>query len=118
MIETDRLIAPAAKEREERLKIAALDFRKADNLSMFLAEIEKAYTKHQTAQLRIELYEKQRTITRAAIRILEANYSANGTGFDELLRLEKELIDYDLKTLKAIVESYLAKSEIERFINF
>jgi len=108
----------AAKEREERLKMEALDFRKADNLSMFLAEIEKAYAKYQTAQLRVELYEKQRTITQAAIRILEARYSAQGNGFDELLRLEKELIDYDLKTLKAIVQSHLAKSEIERFINF
>jgi hypothetical protein len=39
-----------------------------------------------------------------------------GIGFDELLQLEKELIEYDLKTLKAIVQSHLAKSKIERYL--
>jgi len=42
--------------------------------------------------------------------------TVKGSGFDELLRLEKELIEYDLKILKAIVQSHLAKSKIERFI--
>jgi copper/silver efflux system protein len=105
-----------AKEREEYLNIAALTDRKADVLSRFMASIEKAFADYETAQLRINLYERQLEITRAAIRILETNYSTSGQRFDELLLLEKELIDYDLKTLKAIVQSHLAKSSIERFI--
>ena len=105
-----------AKEKEEQLKIAALTDRKADVLSQFMAAIEKAYADYETAQLKINLYGKQIEITQAAINILETNYSAKGNNFDELLRLEKELIDYDLKILKAIVQSHFAKSSIERFI--
>ena len=105
-----------AKEREERLKMEALTHKKADVLSHFLTAIEKAYVDFETAQLKMNLYERQIEITQAVINILETNYSTSGNNFDELLRLEKELIDYDLKKLKAIVQSHLAKSSIERFI--
>ena len=73
---------------------------------------------YEMAQLRVDLYNKQITITQSAINILESEYSAKGNSFDELLRLEKELIDYDLKTLKAIVQSHQAKNQIEKFILF
>ena len=43
-------------------------------------------------------------------------FKSDGSQFDELLQLEKEIIEYDLKTIKAIVKSHLAKSNIERFI--
>jgi len=105
-----------AKEREEELKIATLDHKKEDVVSRFMAMIDKAYTDYEIAQLRINLYEKQITITQSAINILESNYSAKGNGFDELLRLEKELIDYDLKILKAVVQSHQAKIRIEKFL--
>ena len=95
--------------------MAALDDQKSETLSRFLAAIEKAYAEHEAAQLKIELYQKQIEITRAAINILETNYSTSGNNFDELLQMEKELIDYDLKIMKAIVQSHLAKSSIERF---
>lgn len=106
----------SAKKAEENLKIAALENKKADVLSMFNATIEKAYADHRSARLKMDLYEKQIEITQAAINILESEYSSKGNNFDELLRLEKELIDYDLKMLKAIVQSHIAKSSIERFI--
>ena len=105
-----------AKEREENLKIAALTDKKTDLLNRFMETIEKAYTDYEMAQLKMNLYQQQIEITKAVINILETNYSVKGSNFDELLRLEKELIDYDLKILKAIVQSHIAKSGIERFI--
>ncbi len=70
----------------------------------------------ETAQLRLDLYRKQMALTRAAINILEAEYSAKGSGFDELLRLEEDLVDLELKTLQALVQSHVARSNIERLI--
>ena len=106
----------AAKEREEYLKIATLDIQKDDILLKFRSAIEKAFSDYHTAELRTDLYERQIEITQAAINILQANYSSQGQNFDELLRLEKELIDYDLKKLKAVVQSLVAKSAVERYI--
>ncbi|MEM9888825.1 MAG: TolC family protein [Bacteroidota bacterium] len=106
-----------AKKREEQLKIATLDQQKANSLHQFLATIEQAFVDHENAQLRLTLYQKQQNITQSMIRILEANYSTANSDFEELLRLEKELIHYDLKILQAIVQSHLAKSEISRYID-
>ena len=105
-----------AKEREEDFKITALEYKKEDALNTFMAAIEKAFVDYEAARLKIELYEKQMRLTKAAIRILEAEYSVKGSNFDGLLRLEKDLVDYEMKILKAIVQSHLAKSNIERFV--
>ncbi|MCB0641111.1 MAG: TolC family protein, partial [Phaeodactylibacter sp.] len=106
----------AAKTAEENLKIAALEDQKRSVESQFGAAIAKAYARYEAAQLNVEFYEKQVRTTQSIIRILEADYSAKGRNFEELLRLEKNLVDYQLKQLQAIVESHLAKSSIERFI--
>lgn len=105
-----------AKDREETLKIEALEIQKENTVSQFSAMIEKAYAAHATARLKINLYEEQKKITETTIRILESEYSAKGNRFDELLRLETDLIQFDLEILKAVTESHLAKNEVERFI--
>jgi hypothetical protein len=48
---------------------------------------------------------------------MEAKYSTQGQNIEALLRLEQDLIDYKLKTLKAVVRSHLAKAGIERFFS-
>ena len=105
-----------AKEREENLKILGLDYQKADAISKFKTIIEKAIASYETAEKKINLYNKQIQLTESAIRILKTSYSTSGHGFDELLRLENELINYDMKILDAIVQSHISKSSIERFI--
>ncbi|PHI21215.1 cation transporter [Lewinellaceae bacterium SD302] len=104
----------AAKEREERLMIDAAEARKSAALSRFSAAVEQAFSKYDQAKLRYELSYQQERLTRAARDILQAGYRAEGKSFDELLRLERELIDYELKRLSAIVASHQAKNEIQR----
>ncbi len=57
------------------------------------------------------------TDNKECVAILETDYSTSGNDFDELLRLEMELIDYDLKIIKAVVESHLAIAAIEKYLN-
>ena len=90
--------------------------QKENTIDQFMAIIEKAYVEYETAQLRMNLYGQQIETTRAAIDILTGAYSVDGRKFEELLRLEKELIDYDLMILKAVVSSHHAKITVERFI--
>lgn len=105
-----------AKEREEHFKYTVLDQKKDDLFSFFGANIEKAYAAHEIAQLRTKLFIRQKKLTQATVNILQTKYSTQGSSFDELLRLEQELVSYDLKILKAIVQSHIAKSQIERFL--
>ncbi|NRB47965.1 MAG: TolC family protein [Saprospiraceae bacterium] len=107
-----------AKEREEKLKIEALDFQKEAVIQDFLNGIDQAVTAHEEAALRLSLYQQQIETSRTASRFTQATYSNSGSRFDELLKLEQDLIQYDLQILKAIVNSHLAKASIERYLNF
>ena len=105
-----------AKASEENLKISALELKKEETLSEFLSIIEKAYSEHKAARLKMELYSRQIELTQAAKNIIESEYASKGNKFEELLQLENELISYNLKILKAIVQSHHAMNNIERFI--
>lgn len=105
-----------AKAQEEKLKIAALENRKEDVQLKFLSSIEKAYADYEDAVLKLELYQKQIVTTKTAINILQETYSNSGSSFDELLQLESDLFNYDLKILNAIMQSHIAKVAVERYI--
>jgi len=105
-----------AKEREEKIRIAALDNRKADLVNRFMKMIDIATTEYQSAVIAYEHYQKQQEMIRSAIRILTSEYSVSGSKFDELLRLEMDLVNYDLEILRSVVQSHQAKNDIEKYI--
>ena len=105
-----------ARDREETFRIDALEQRRRYAISSLKAEIEKAFIDYETTVLHYQLYRKQVATTDAAIQVLESSYSIDGNDFDELLRLEMDLVDYDIKLLQAIVESHLVKARLEKFV--
>ena len=105
-----------AKTQEEEQKIIALDHQKKEIISQFSMMVEQAKTEHESAKIKIDLYEKQKRLTRSAIEILEGNFSTIGYGFEELLQMQMDLVDYDMMILEAIVMSHLAVAKIEKII--
>ncbi len=104
-----------AKDREEELNIALLEVKKQAVLEEYLVNVEKAYIQYKEAKIKLEAYKRQRKTLERTIDLLVTQYSVTGKGFDELLGLYNDLVVYDIKVLKAIVLSHLAKAEIERF---
>lgn len=105
-----------ARAQEEQLRITALENRKEDLQLKFMAGIEKAYADYEDAILKLELYQQQIKITQSVIDILQESYSNSVSSFDELLRLENDLVNYEMDILKATVKSHKAKIEIERYL--
>lgn len=105
-----------AKSQEEERKIIAIDHQKNEVTSQFQKMITQAKAEHESAKIKIDLYDKQKRLTRSAIEILEGNFSTSGKGFEELLQMQMDLVDYDLMILEAIVESHLAVAKIEKII--
>ena len=105
-----------AKEQEERLRIQALETRKQDLYLEFRSAIEKAYVDLEDGRIKYQLYLEQKDITESAINVLLEKYSAEGTHFIDLMQLENQRIQYDLKILLAVVKTHLAQAEIERYI--
>jgi outer membrane protein TolC len=105
-----------AKAQEEQQKIIAIDHQKKEILSQFKMMITQAKAEHESAKIKIVLYKKQQRLTHSAIEILEGSFSTSGKGFEELLQMQMDLVDYDLMILEAIVESHLAVAKIEKII--
>jgi len=105
-----------AKEAEQKLKIEGLELEKENSLFTFEAMIEQGYAKYETARINKEHLERQIPLIQSTINIIEGEYAAKGLNFDELLRLEMELIKYELNILKSIMKSHHAKNSIERFM--
>ncbi|MGB1216471.1 MAG: TolC family protein [Saprospiraceae bacterium] len=105
-----------AKEAEQKLKIEGLELEKENLLFTFEAMIEQGYAKYETARINKEHLGRQIPLIQSTINIIEGEYAAKGLNFDELLRLEMELIKYELNILKSIMKSHHAKNSIERFM--
>ena len=61
-----------------------------------MSEIAAAQSQRELAQMEIEKIEQLKIITAETLELMRTEYSAEGTRFEELLRLEMELIDYDM----------------------
>ncbi|MFK8009339.1 MAG: TolC family protein [Saprospiraceae bacterium] len=105
-----------AKTQEEEQKIIAIDHQKKEVISQFSMILEQAKAERESAKIKIDLYEKQKRLTRSAIEILEENFSTNGNGFEELLQMQMDIVDYDMMILEAIVMSHLAIAKMEKII--
>lgn len=107
-----------AKIRAENLRIEALSQRKEAQEDQLSAALRQAISDYQSAQLSFELYDEQESSTESVIQLLQSNYSHDGERFDELLNLEQDLLNYELKKLEAIVKSHISKAEIEKIMAY
>ncbi len=105
-----------AKEQEERIRIDALELRKQDLQLQFRSALEQAFASWDEARIRQAQFAAQHATTRSILDLLLASYSAEGSSFIDLLQTENQLLQYQVMELEAVVQMYLRKSEIERFI--
>lgn len=107
-----------AKQREEEWKIKALDTEQEDAKRQFLVTIHQTYLDYEAIRLKIDLYNEQIQTTKSIINVLETQYSAKGKGFEELLKRQISLLDFDLLLVEEIVKSHIAKAIIERYLPY
>lgn len=105
-----------AKQQQEQLRIEAIEGRKNERINSFMKMIEIAFAQHEIALLQTNLYQQQIQTIQSTIAVLIADYQSRASGFEELLRMHRQLLDYELKLLYATVESQLAKAQIEQYL--
>lgn len=82
-----------------------------NGLRVSLAEIRRDFAE---ARRRMELYRGQIKLARQALDILMARYTGSGDGFEELLRLQKRVADFELQWEKAVADNNLSVARAER----
>lgn len=105
-----------AIRQEELIKQQAIQAKKEDARDMYIAEIELAYSTIEYADQVMEKYQSLKDITTETLKLMRTEYASEGTRFEELLRLELELIDYDNEIIEAQYEKDLAIATLYKYI--
>ncbi len=56
------------------------------------------------ADRRVKLYSDQAMLADKSVQLLIASFSAGGTDFEEVLRMEQQLLDYEFKQVEAVAD--------------
>lgn len=87
--------------KETQLKHQAMQDKKLAQINMLESLYEEAIQDYRDAQRRIILYGRQLTLSDQALKILQSEYATDGQKFEELLRMERSLLNYALELEKA-----------------
>jgi len=87
--------------KEAVLLQEATRYQKEEKVNALETLFEKTYSQYADANRRVTLFRKQSELAEKAIRILESDYASNGKNFEEILRMERKLLNYSLKLEKA-----------------
>ena len=104
-----------AIKQEEAINQEAFKAQREELRDSYIAEIEMAYTTIEYNNQIVNKYEALKEITNETLKLMRVEYASEGTRFEELLRLEMELIDYDLEILKAGFDRDLATATLYKF---
>ena len=104
-----------AVKQEETIKQEAIDAQRQEIKDMYFAELEMAYSMIEYSDQIEQKFISLKKITKETLELMRAEYASEGTRFEELLRLEMELIDYDLEILNADFEKKTAIATLYKF---
>ena len=104
-----------AIRQEESIRKESIQAKREEVKDMFAAEIELAYATIEYTNQVIGKYQSLKIITRETLKLMRTEYATDGTRFEELLRLEMELIDYDFEILKSIYEKRLSTATLYKY---
>ena len=102
--------------REAALMQQVTENRKQDKTNALETVFEKSWNEYRDAVRRLDLYATQAALANEAIRILQSEYASKGKNFEEILRMEKDLLKYELETQKALADKQAAIAFLEYLI--
>lgn len=105
-----------ASVRESDFMRQAIVEQKQDVSNQLMVNYEDALKDFKDANRRVKLYQEQTSLANQALNILIVQYSTEGSNFEEVLRMQQQLLDYRLKYLDALVDGNIAVAMMERLM--
>ncbi len=103
-----------AMVQEVAYMAAAKENEKADKINMLETLFENGWKEYLDADRRIDLFMSQLNLAKKSARILETDYATGNKNFEEVLRMERKILKFNLELEKARVDKQAAIS----FINY
>ncbi len=86
----------------------AKNYEHIDKVNVLETVFENSWKDYRDAQRRIELFDKQLTIAKKSLKILETEYAYANKNFEEILRMERRMLKYNLELEKARTDKQAA----------
>ena len=74
----------------------------------------EALQQYQDAKRRIKLYRNQRGLTQKSVDILLKSFAASTVGLTEIVQVQQQMLDYEMKEVEAVVDYNKAISQLKR----
>ena len=78
--------------------------KQANMLNNLQVDLENALLNVKNAERKINLYKFQTTLSNQSLNVLTTSYRTAGTDFEEVLRMQQKVLDYEFKLVEAIVD--------------
>lgn len=102
-----------ASKKEAQLTKSALVYKKQELTNVLVSAFENEQYNLQKLRELLELYEVQIQKTKQVIDLLYSAYSNSGKDFEEVLRMEQQLLKYNMSKSTAIKELYIAEARLD-----
>jgi len=106
----------SAKRQEEEVRILALEARREATENEFRAEIRRALNTIDNAANELYFLREQTRVIDATVSIARSEFANGKRAFDELLRLENQLIIYRTKAVIARTTILIQRAMIDRYL--
>lgn len=74
----------------------------------------EALQQYHDAKRRIKLYQNQRELTQKSVDILLKSFAASTVGLTEIVQVQQQMLDYEMKEVEAVVDYNKAISQLKR----
>ena len=102
---------------QETLKQQQFNYEKEYLLNKILSLLKTYKANYDNAVLNVQFINEKIKLTESTQQVLISAYSSSGKDFDELLKIQNQLILYQLDIEKAIIETYIERAKIDKFTN-
>jgi outer membrane protein TolC len=99
--------------RETELKQQAVQLRRENSVSQLKTQWVTALRDLDDASRRTVLYREQSDLASQTLNLLMTSYTVDGRDFEEVLRVQQQLLDYQLRLITAIVDQHTALAMLE-----
>lgn len=98
---------------EASQKSRASSFEKSDRINALRSLFETGYKDYRDGNRRVDLYLEQTLIANQAMDLLLAEYATNGSDFEEVLRMQRRVLKYELALDRARSDKNVAMAFID-----
>ncbi|HDR52502.1 MAG TPA: TolC family protein, partial [Mariniphaga anaerophila] len=102
-----------AAEREAQLMQESFSLQKKNVLNTLVSEFDRAKFEMQQQQQLVQLYDEQIQTTQQSLNLLFSAYGNSGKEFEEVLRMQQQLLQYEKNKASALTEFQVAQAKIK-----